>query len=305
MMSACTGSSEKPLAGLKIAYNVFYDTAADNYEIFVMNPDGSEKKNITNKEGVDWTYYSYKGKIYFISDRDTTQRMYFLYEMDAEGTGVRKVTDLRLEDSWMSSRNGGTELIVSGRIGREIRFQLFLIDVATGSFRQLTTDTAASYADPLFSPDGNTIYYRHRKNRRNFRNEKAEIWSMAADGSSPLQLTFFPPADTTAPWHVYHAGPPKWNSQGFISYQSIRNGDYVLMTMSPQGGEPSKINKGDLHHGWHDWSPDGQWLVTELSDREQTDYDIYLIRKEDWAMTRLTDDWRFEQSPVFVESARR
>mgnify|MGYP003539775392 FL=1 len=56
----------------KIAYNVYEDTAKDNYDIYIMNMDGSGQKNITNTPGVEWVYYAYEDKIFFISDRDTT-----------------------------------------------------------------------------------------------------------------------------------------------------------------------------------------------------------------------------------------
>lgn len=55
----------------KIAYNVAYDIEKDDYEVFIMDMDGRNKKNISNHEGVDWVYYAWKDKIYFVSDRDT------------------------------------------------------------------------------------------------------------------------------------------------------------------------------------------------------------------------------------------
>ncbi|MBT8304482.1 MAG: hypothetical protein KJP09_08440, partial [Bacteroidia bacterium] len=59
--------AKKPYA-LKVAYNVAFDTENDNYEVFSMNMDGSDKKNITNLKGVEWTYDAYDDDLYFISD---------------------------------------------------------------------------------------------------------------------------------------------------------------------------------------------------------------------------------------------
>lgn len=87
-----------------IAYNVLYDRDTNNYEIFSMNMDGSGKTNITNYPGVEWTYTAYGERVFFISDKDTAHRNYFLYEMDARGGNVRKVYDQRLADSWMATR---------------------------------------------------------------------------------------------------------------------------------------------------------------------------------------------------------
>jgi TolB protein len=297
-------SCMRPEQQYKIAYNVYYDTLKDDYEVFIMNMDGSDKKNISNAPGVDWVYYAYKDKIYFISDRDTTHRMYFLYSMDAEGNNVKKVTDLRLEDSWHNTRNDGKEMIVSGRIGMEIRQQLFLINTETGEYQPYAQDTAASFSDPAFSPDGKQIVLRHRQDKRNYKNEKSELWMLNTDDKTKKQLTHFPESDTTDEWFVYHAGPPKWHpKENFISYQSYRDGKYRLFAIKPEGGEPWRLieNTTDLEEDWHSWSSDGTWLTFGMADYSIDLVDIYLMNWESKEIKQLTDSWHYEQAPVFVE----
>jgi TolB protein len=246
-------------------------------------------------------YYAYQDKLYFISDRDTTHRMYFLYEMDAEGNNVRKVTDLRLEDSWMSSRNDGKEMVVAGRIGKEIRYQLFMIDIPSGVYKQLTTDTTAQFADPCFSPDGSQIVFRHRTNRRNFQTEKAELWIMNSDGTSKRQLTHYPESDTTAKWHSYHAGPPMWFEPNIISYTSMQQGNYSIFSISPDGNGLNQLTGNVMNEGWHSWSPAGQYMAFDGTDPVNSNYDIYLMTRDGKVITKLVSDWRAEQGPVFVK----
>ncbi|MDX1910017.1 MAG: hypothetical protein SFV22_00960 [Saprospiraceae bacterium] len=308
VLSACskkTHSEDTPLH-LKIAYNVPEDREEDDYDVYVMNFDGSGASNITRHPDVAWTYHAWKDQLFFISDRDTCARCYFLYKSDAAGKNPRKVTGLRLEDSWMSSRKNGREMVVAGRIGREIRYQLYLVDVKTGDYRPLTRDTSAYYADPCFSPDGKQIVYRYRKSRRD-RQEKAELWIMNTDGSgTPRQLTFYPPADTTAPWHAYHAGPPQWNAQaGYITYQSLQNGEYGIYAVTPDGKQTFKLADFPLEAGWHDWSPDGNWLVMDLFDHEQKRFEIGLWNRKTKVFRQLTNTPRAEQSPVFVAENRK
>jgi len=102
----------------KIVFNVLEDREKDNYDIYSMNMDGSDRKNITNTPGVEWVYYAYEDKVYYISDKDTCHRCYFLYEMDAEGNSKRKISNLQLEDSWMSRYDNatGNYMLVMGRI---------------------------------------------------------------------------------------------------------------------------------------------------------------------------------------------
>ncbi|MEZ4942988.1 MAG: hypothetical protein R3D58_19100 [Saprospiraceae bacterium] len=298
---ACTTTRKNRLDNLKIAYNVLVDSANDNYDVFTMNSDGTGKQNITRHPDVAWTYFAWKNRLFFISDRDTCRRCYFLYETDAGGRNPRKVTGLQLEDSWMSSRNDGRELVVTGRIGKAIRMQLFLVNTETGAFRQLTNDTAALHRDPLFSPDGQQLVFAYKKNRRD-RNAIEELYSMHVDGSGMRQLTHFPAADTTAPWHSYHAGPPRWNQrENFISYQSFQNGKYSLYAVAPDGSRQWKLTENTFDEGWHDWSPDGRWLFVETFDTDQTQFAIHRINWNTRELFRLTDTtYKYQQAPVVL-----
>jgi len=301
VLGYCTCAiAQATLKSHKIAYNVLENREGDDYEVYAMNPDGTGKTNVTRHPDVAWTYYAHKNKLYWISDRDTCHRCYYLYVSDAEGNGVKKVSGLRLEDSWMSSRKKGRELIVAGRIGKQARYQLFLVNTASGQYEQITHDTSAMYADPEFSPNGKQIVYRY-KHKRLDRNEKAEIWIADADGSNARQLTTYPAADTTAQWHSYHAGPPQWNAKlSLITYQSKQNGKYRLMAVSPDGKHNFELFDFPFSAGWHDWSPDGRWLAVELFPDESSPGDIYLWDYQTKALTRLTDGPGFEQSPVWV-----
>lgn len=167
-----------------IAYNIHENDTINrsNFEIIIMNLDGSDKKNITNNPDVAWTYYAYKDRLFFISDRDTCSRCFFLYETDAEGKNLKRISDLMLEDSWMSGRNNAKELVVAGRLGKELRYQLFIINTATGAYSQLTNEPTAKFGDPCFSPDGTQIAFYYKKNK-NDRTTHEEIFLMNYDGT--------------------------------------------------------------------------------------------------------------------------
>ncbi|KAA3616698.1 MAG: hypothetical protein DWQ05_13290 [Calditrichaeota bacterium] len=285
----------------KIAYNVLFDEKSDNYEIFVMDLDGGNKKNISKWKGVDWVYHAHKDKIFFISDRDTTHRLYFLYEMDGEGNNVRKISDVRLRDSWFGSRKNGKELIVNPHQSIDSLFHI--IDLDGKIIRKFATGLPYN-SDPCFSPDGKKIVFRgaNKKSKR----EKGfvdELYIIDETGENLKQLTHYPADDTTAEWHSYKAGPPIWNTaENFISYQSKQNGTYSLFAVTPDGKKQWKLTDNSLNEGWHAWSPDGKWLAIDLFDAKQTHCNIGLM---DWGskeMKVITDtSYSYQQAPVFIE----
>ncbi len=160
------------------------------------------------------------------------------------------------------------------------------------------------YSDTTFSPDGKSIVYRFRKDKRN-RMEKAELWIMNLDSRTSRQLTHDPAADTTAPWHAYHAGPPRLHpTENFISYQSMQKGKYNLYGISADGKKQWKLLETEVaNQGWHDWSDDGKWLVFDGDDGRQSQYDIFLVNWKTKHVKRLTDTtYKYQQAPVFVRA---
>lgn len=302
--------------GYKIVYNVLEDREKDNYEVYSMNMDGSGKRNLTNTPGVEWVYYAYKDKVYYISDIDTCHRCYFLYEMDAEGNNKRRVTDLQLEDSWMGSRNNGKEMVVTGRTGK-LRQQLFLVDIQTGKFIQITNDTVSYKSDPIFLPGGDAIVLRYRPDRKLRQTVPAELWylnfsrlpgNVIPPDNFKYQVTHFPGSDTATQWFEYHAGPPQYNNKyGFISYLSRQNNQTQIHLVSPdpkkgfQAAKTWQLTSGDLSSGWHSWSSDGEWLAMDKSTHDGKNFDIYLVNYKSGKEIRLTESDKTEQAPVIVE----
>ncbi len=294
----------------KIVYNVLEDREKDNYEVYSMNMDGSGKMNLTNTPGVEWAYYAYTDKVYFISDKDTCHRCYFLYEMDAEGNNKRRITNLQLEDSWMGSRHNGTEMIVLGRIGKTVRNQLFLIDLTSGSYRQITEDTLSTKRDPFFLPGGEEVVMAYRPDKNLRKTVPDELWKFNLEemkdgavrlGANKIQLTTFPKSDTSTQWFDYHAGPPQWNSKyKFISYLSKQNRQSQIYAITKDGKKQWQITSGDLSSGYHSWSSDGKWLAMDKNTHDGKNFDIYPMNYKSKKETRISDGDKSEMAPVIV-----
>lgn len=299
-LSACRQNGALNLGDYVLAYNVAVDTEEDDYDIFKVDLLSGEKTNITQNPDVAWTYLAYDDHIFFISDRDTCVRCYFLYEMNVNGEGVRKITDFPLKDSWMGVRKHGSELIVNP--SSKVDSVFYIINREGRILEKMQTGLPFA-ADPAFSPDGLRITFRgaHKRSKREADFNEA-IYVMNTDGTGLKKLSKYPEGDTTAPWYAYKAGPPRWHpTEDFISYQSFQDGKYSLYAVTPDASRQWKLTGNDQEEGWHDWSPDGRWLALEVFDSAQTKFDIMLMNWLGKSTRILTDhNYIYQQAPVFV-----
>lgn len=293
---------DSTLHNYRIVYNTLVpDTTKDDWEILSMDCTGNDKRNISRNDDVAWAYMAVDQTLFFISDRDTCYRCFFLYSMDAYGNQVRRVSDLQLEDSWISSGDAGSTMLVSGRIGKTVRYQLFSIDLTTGVYTQITNDTAASFTDPCYSPDGKQVVMSYKKNRRDRRTHE-ELYIMAADGSGMRQLTQYPEDNISAKDYGYRAGAAKWHPSGqYITYVSKQDGRHSIFAITPDGAKQWKLIDNPESEGWHDWSPDGAWIVYNYSDAFESRYDIGIRNIYTGEFKTLTESTvKTQLGPVFV-----
>lgn len=304
ILTACgsrKGQNASQPTEYRIAYNVLANPEADDYEVLTMKMDGSDKKNITNRSGLEWAYYAYRDKVLFISDRDSCRRCcYLLYEMDVSGENVRKIADICLADSWMSSRNNGAELIVTPH--RTVDSAFYIINKQGEVLDKLYTGLPYS-GDPLFVNNGKQVVFRGGLTKSKLvEGFNEELYIINTDGTGRRQLTHYPEGDTTAGKFGYHAGAPRQHpTERFISYQSKQGGKYSLYAVSLDGKKHWKLTDNPQNEGWHAWSPDGRWLAIELFDDEQTQFHIGLMNWQTKEMKILTDTaYQYQQAPVFV-----
>ena len=304
IITSCNNSQEikNPVKQYMVAYNVLVDESEDDYDVFIRDLSGKNPTNLTkDTSDVAWTYIAGKNKIYFVSDRDTTSRIYFLYEMNPDGSALRRISDIPLRDSWMDHRKNETEFIINPHPSIDSVFYIINKD---GDLVE-KVNTGMPYAsDPCFSPSGEEIVFRGAMKRSKLEDGfVAELYKLKIGTPFKQRLTFYPKQDTTASKFAYRTGPPRWSmANNIISYQSFQEGKYILFGVTPDGQSQFKLLDVPENQGWHDWSDDGRWLAYESFDNDQTQFQIKLVEWESKAVKVLTDSlYRFQQAPVFVE----
>ncbi len=282
----------------KIAYNVLEDAATQDYEVYVMDVDGKNAKNITNSKSVDWVYDSFREKVYFLSDRGDCFRCLYLYEMNAEGNNVRKITSFKLADSWLSSRKNGTEFIVKPAESKDATF--YIINLDGEVLQKVSVDL--SYAnDPTFSPDGKQIVFRgsDKTSPRELGFTDA-LYVMDLQSKKMKKITTHPDEGAGKQWTGYLAAAPRWRADGKISFASKRDNNYDIYLINPDGTEMESVTPLENNQVYHHWNEKGE-LVFEASMNNHSGYELYK-RTTDGNVIQLTDDNAEQYAPVFVKS---
>jgi len=119
-------------------------------------------------------------RIAFVSQRAGNAEIYVI---NADGTGVARVTNDPLSDGRPSFAPDGQAIVFhsSRTAGKQ---QIWSVNVDGTGLTQLTRDSVN--AAPSVSPDGQTIAYVSTRNKDN------DIWLMAKDGSNQRQFTRSP-----------------------------------------------------------------------------------------------------------------
>ena len=186
-------------------------------EIYVMDADGKNQKNLTNNPRSDSSpSWSPDGKrIAFASDRDGDLLHFNIYVMDVDGKNPQRLTNNRQNDQYPSwSPDGKRIAFSSDKKGNWKNFDIYVMD-ADGKNQQILTDNDFYDQYPSWSPDSKKISFHSR------RDGNMEIYVMDADGGNLQNLTNNPlhtdigPAWFNSPFAVAPAGK-KFTTWGWL-----------------------------------------------------------------------------------------
>jgi TolB protein len=140
--------------GSQIAYRRNPSTGSDNADIWVMNVDGTEKRNLTNSPQLsNWApTWTPDGRIAF--SRASAGGVLELWTMNADGSNAS-----RLAPGWCeyaAPSPDGTQFVCAAAVGGV--YDIVVVDAATGE-RQAITNTPRTEFGPSWSRDGAWIAF--------------------------------------------------------------------------------------------------------------------------------------------------
>jgi dipeptidyl aminopeptidase/acylaminoacyl peptidase len=178
------------------------------------------------------------------------------------------------------------------------RTHLWIVDVATGSARQITEGNDWNDSDPQWSPDGKRIaFVSNRTGKELDHNRNTDVWVMPADGGSPVKISDHDEADNSPRWS------PNGKTIAFTGQINVR--DHPKIWLAPAaGGVPSvpAANALDVIPTDLEWSSDGNSLYFQAGVRGETHlFRVDLAKK---SVEQVTSGPRAIRSVEFNWSAK-
>ena len=212
----------------------FASDEAGDMDIYVMNADGTERVNITNRDAKDMDpTWSPDGE--WIAFLSRTQGKTDIHRVRPNGSGLSSLTSFPAQQYtrpiWSPD---GTKIAFTSN--REAERPPQLEPTPEPFF-----DDAPEFPGTAPLP---------------------ELYVMNADGSGQTRLTF----------NVFFDGNPTWSSDSQrLAFQSRGDGDHEIYVINVDGSGLTKLTDNDHADVFPAWSPDGRFIAFS-SNRPKTDF---------------------------------
>ena len=277
-------------------------------QIFSMNSDGSNVKQVSNGEGRTTCSYFFKdGKkvLYastFLGGKDCPPNpdyskgyvwaiypTYDIFTANADGTNIKQLTKTNGYDAEATVSPNGKKIIFTSM--RDGDLDLYSMDTNGKNVKRLTNELGYD-GGAFFSPDGKQIVYRayHPVEQQDIMRYKQklgenlieptvfELWVMNADGTNKRQVTKLNTA-SFAPFFTPDGKKIIFCTNNFATDARKRNFDLALINVDGTGLE--RITFNETFDGFPMFSPDGKKLVfaSNRNAAKQGDTNVFIA---DW-----------------------
>jgi Tol biopolymer transport system component len=309
----------------------FMSDGDDNWEIYVMDRDGSNLTNLTNNPGADGVPLHAPGQdqLVFASDRDGSGLDLFLMDLDGGNATNITQTPNTNEIPITLSPDGDHVVFVSDQNGST---EIFSVKTAGGELLNLSERERAQSFDDWSSKTDQFIVSAESDTGLSLliTNLAGDIHQTLTDGSYPsgggrwspdgqkVSFMAITPEATSIdiyvvdvadgePVNLTHSASndrfPRWSPDGSkIAFTSDQDGNSEIYVMDADGSNPTNLTNNAANEslqGDFAWSPDGTQILFH-SDRDGN-LEVYVMNTDGSNQMNLTNSPGADISAIWVE----
>ncbi|MCA1692543.1 MAG: hypothetical protein LC733_10215, partial [Actinobacteria bacterium] len=259
-------------------------TRVVDFEVYVMNPDGSGRTNITDENPItDYNpLFTADGKQILYETEFVGQAVDDTYElvlMNPDGSNKTPlVLNGRPEDIPKGYHPDGSQIVFSSN--RDGNNEIYKMD-ADGTNQVRLTNLPSSESWPRWSPDGTRIVFQSTMSGN------SEIWTMDPFGNNLVKLTNDPVNDSA----------PDWSPDGQITWaKNVAGSGNEVFKMNGDGTNQVNLTNRAGYDSIPTWSPDGTKIIYSRPIPGDPNFSASGANYEVWSMnaadgsgvTRLT-----------------
>ena len=271
-----------------LTYQIMFTSKRDgNFEVYIMNEDGTNIKNLTNNSSVDYGLnWSPDGNyILFYSNRNGNEDV---WRMDNDGTNLTNLSNLPSNERAAAYSPDGKKIVFISNMD-DNTLDLYTMSAEGGNIQKVTQNR--TYCEsPEWTNDGKYIVFTLEVEKDSTeKNFSGELFVINADGNNPRRLTHREGFDSGA-----DISP---NGKKIAFYGKSETGNMDIFIMNIDGTEILNLTNDAPEDYSPSWSRDGNWI--SFTSGNSGNYDIWkmnIITKE---KIQLTQHPKRDETPFY------